>query len=125
MPSINNLQLASRAASILSDARREIRDTCAAYKARLDATEWTAAYVRAQTNATGQSIVTRLQTKLLANQASILTALADWSIPSTELTAKYTLLRDAAVAMRDATSVNVSATLTQILSQVAEEPTIK
>lgn len=114
---LESLVIAQQATQLLSNVRRDIRVACTEYKARLDAVEWTAAYVRQQTNAQGAALVTVLN-KIASNQTAVENALVDWGVSVPDTTADYQLLRDAAIAMRDATNGNVSATLTQILTQV-------
>lgn len=117
MPSLENLNLSQQATTLLSNVRRDLRSECATLKARLDANEWTAAYVQVQANNQGNALVALLQ-KLADHQAAVEAALLEWSVPVQDTRDDYNLLRTAAEAMRDATAANVSATLTQILSQV-------
>lgn len=117
MASLENLMIAQQATTLLSNVRRDIRASCGEYKARLDDGEFTTAYVKTLTNSQGTALVKVLD-KVADNQTAVETALAEWEVSIADTTADYTQLRDAAVAMRDATVGNVSNTLTQILAQV-------
>lgn len=117
MPSYDNFKLVDQISVVLDTARKGIIDTATFQKARLDANEWTAAYVRAQVATSGANYVAQLQ-RIANKQAECEAALTDWNVSVPAMTAEYTLLRDAAIAMRDCTVGNVAATLTQIIAQV-------
>lgn len=117
MASLESLTIAQQATNLLSNVRRDIIDTATSLKARLDANEWTATYVRSQANAQGVQLVASLQ-RVANHQAAVEAALTDWSVDVGDTQAEYALLRNAAEALRDATVGNVTATLTQIIANV-------
>ena len=119
MASLEDLTIAQQAVSILGNVRRDVLAEANKLKARLDANEWTAAYVATTANGVGTQLVASLQ-RIATHQSAVETALTNWSVSVPDTTADYQELRSAAEAMRDATPTNISATLTQIIAQVPE-----
>lgn len=117
MPSLENLNLAQQATQLLANVRRDLIASAAEYKGRLDRAEFTAAYTRTLVNAQGTALVALLQ-KVVDAQASVEAALLEWQVSVNDTRADYTQLRTASEAMRDATAVNVAATLAAIIAQV-------
>lgn len=117
MASLESLTIAQQATTILSNVRRDMRQHCQYHKGRLDATEWTAAYVASLIGQAGAGLVAQLD-KIASHQAAVEAALVDWGVSVPDTQADYTQLRTAAVAMRDCTTGNVATTMTQILSGV-------
>lgn len=117
MPSLENLNLAQQATTLLANVRRDLLASAAEYKARLDANQFTAAYTRTLVNAQGTALVALLQ-KVANAQVAVEAALLEWEVSVDDTRADYTQLRTASEAMRDATAQNVAATLTAIIAQV-------